>query len=39
MIDKSSFFMLYLPRVGRVARTPSYTEGAPSSGFEGGSWV
>lgn len=24
---------------GRVARTLSYAEGAPSSGFEGGSWV
>ena len=23
----------------RVARTPSYTEGAPSSVFEGGAWV
>ena len=26
-------------RVGRVARTLSYAEGAPSSVFEGGSWV
>ena len=24
---------------GRVARTLSYAEGAPSSGFEGGSWI